>query len=491
MATAQCFSLVRGSAMRVTALDGCGRPVLGPCSSITSEGFVSVAFTSNTDAGTAISVVNAAGKVCIADAACPTFVNYTVEITFCEVNPELLAMITGQNPVFDTQSDIAAGFRMNSDISPCDSGFALELWSKVPAVACDPADLAAQGSYGYLLLPFLQGGVLGDFTIENDAVSFVVSGAGTKTGSGWDRGPYNVVANANGNPGPLRDPILSGDHLHVQVTSVAPPEGSCDCAPNGIPATYATEIVNQVGTWGPANSYAPSSFDQLSDPESEINAIPTAPWASGSRVALLDGTFARWNGVGWVVWTGGGGTPTNPNAPTIGTITPLTGPAAGSTTVTITGTKLDTVTAVSFGGVNGVLEPGGTATSITVATPVLACNEQGDQYAPVVLHGSQGSTNADTFIYEMPDITGISPASGPTTGGTSVTITGVGLTVGGGKTLAVTFDGVAGTITGTPTDTEIIVTTPLGSAGPANVDVRGLATDTCGVPSISYNYTTP
>lgn len=487
MATAQCFSLVRGSAMRVTALDGCGRPVLGPCSSITSEGFVSVAFTANTDEGEAISVTNAAGKVCIADAACPTFVNYTVEITFCEVNPELLAMITGQNPVFDSVSNLAAGFRMNSDISPCDSGFALELWSKVPAVACDPNDLAAQGSYGYLLLPFLQGGVLGDFTIENDAVSFVVSGAGTKTGSGWGRGPYNVVANANGNPGPLRDPILSGDHLHVQVTSVSPPEGSCDCAPNGTLASTAQEIVNQVGTWGPANSYAPSNFTQLSDPDTEIVAVPATPWAQGSRVALLDGTYARWNGVGWVEWTGTN-TPTNPNAPTITSATPLTGPAGGGTAVVITGTKLDSVTSATFGDASATISAGGTATQITVTSPALDCAEVGDQYASLVLHGSQGTTVVDTFIYQMPDILTISPNSGPIGGGTTVTLTGSGFVADAGQ-VEVYFDGVAGTVIGEPSATTIQVTTPIGLAGPALVEVRNLVTDACGAPSIGFTYT--
>ena len=158
----QCFSLVRGRVLRATALDGCGRPSSGACSSIVSEGFISVGFTANTDAGDEISVKNAAGKICIQDTPCPVFKGYTVEVAFCEVNPALYAMLTGQETVFNGAGD-AVGFRVNSDISACDSGVALELWSSVPGVKCSE-DASAEGSFGYLLVPFLQGGTLGDFT---------------------------------------------------------------------------------------------------------------------------------------------------------------------------------------------------------------------------------------------------------------------------------------------------------------------------------------
>jgi len=62
MAQSRCFSPVRGRAMRVTRLDGCGRPVYGDGSVGVSDGFVSVAFTANTDEGEEINVTNAAGK---------------------------------------------------------------------------------------------------------------------------------------------------------------------------------------------------------------------------------------------------------------------------------------------------------------------------------------------------------------------------------------------------------------------------------------------
>jgi hypothetical protein len=279
--------------MRVTALDGCGRVKLGACSAVVSDGFVSVALTASIQAGTDISVVNAAGKVCVQDKGKPSFQGYTMVITFCQVNPDLIALLTNQARVFDPVSSEAVGFRVNEDASQ-DYGFALELWSNVPGVACDPANPNAAGSYGYVLFPFVEGGTFGDFTIDNNAVSFVVSGASTKAGSAWGKGPYNVVTQTGGTAGPLTDDILSGDHLHIQYTDVAPPDPACTCIANGVPATGAT--MGAPATLTPTNSYPP---DDLTDAATGFTASPATAWTSGSYVVLGDGSQAYWSGTAW------------------------------------------------------------------------------------------------------------------------------------------------------------------------------------------------
>ena len=57
--------------------------------------------------------------------------------------------------------------------------------------------------------------MLGDFTIENGAVTFTVSNAATKTGSGWDEGPYDVI-DGYADGAPLLTALDTSDHLHVQ-----------------------------------------------------------------------------------------------------------------------------------------------------------------------------------------------------------------------------------------------------------------------------------
>ena len=69
-------------------------------------------------------------------------------------------------------------------------------------------------------------------------------------------------------------------------------------------------------------------------------------------------------------------------------------------------------------------------------------------------------------VVPAPTVTGLSPTSGPTTGGSSVTIAGTNLA---GAT-AVTFGGANATITGN-TPTQITATAPVGSTGSVNVTV--------------------
>jgi hypothetical protein len=290
--------------MRVTALDGCGRPRPGACSSIVSDGFVSVAFTAVIDAGNAISVTNAAGAICVSDTPVPRFTNYTVELSFCQVNPELLALVSGQTPLFDAQTGAGNGFTVNSDINAGDSGFALELWSNVPGVQCDPANANSQGNFGYLLVPFLQGGNIGDFSIQNDAVTFVVSGAATKPGSGWGVGPYDVVQDDTGAAGPLANPVKSGDHLLVQLTGIAPPDAACDCQSVGSPATGAA--AGSPGTFTPADGYPPFTLaDLVANP---LTATPTTAWTASQYVVLGDNSRATWDGTTWKAATTAGTT---------------------------------------------------------------------------------------------------------------------------------------------------------------------------------------
>src|SRR5205823_1081601 len=58
-------------------------------------------------------------------------------------------------------------------------------------------------------------------------------------------------------------------------------------------------------------------------------------------------------------------------APVITSLNPSTGPSAGGTTVTITGTGFQANSAVFFGSVPATITVSPTATSITVQTPAL------------------------------------------------------------------------------------------------------------------------
>ena len=250
MANPKSFPLVRGRIMRVTRVDGCCAPAYGPDNQVVTDGFVSVALTANVNDAEEITVVNANGKTCVRDPGCPEFLGYGVEIVFCEVSPCLFSIVTGQPVVLDAAGNIV-GFRMNSSVSVCDTGFALEVWMGVPGVACK----GDAGAYGYLLLPCLQGGVIGDFTIENAAITFTVQGASTKDGNGWGVGPYNVVGDGNSStPGPaqpLPNPLDPDDHLYAVFTTIAPPAPTGGCVELLPPGAAAITADITLGLTGP------------------------------------------------------------------------------------------------------------------------------------------------------------------------------------------------------------------------------------------------
>jgi hypothetical protein len=294
MANPKSFPLVRGRTMRVTAVDGCCSPAYGEDAQVVTDGFVSVALTANINTPDEIVITNANGKTCVRDTGCPEFQGYGVEITFCEVSPCLFSLVTGQPTVLNAAGDVV-GFRMNSSVSVCDQGFALEVWMGVPGVACT----GDAGGYGYLLLPCLQGGVIGDFTIENAAITFTVTGANTKDGNGWGYGPYQVVEDAAGDPSYLPLPLDPDDHLYVSFTTIPPPEPTDGCValeePVLEPATGAT--AGTPGFWTPPASQPP--VDAAAATAAAVVANPVTAWTPGQYVAG-SAEQMHWSGVAWV-----------------------------------------------------------------------------------------------------------------------------------------------------------------------------------------------
>ena len=158
----------------------------------------------------------------------------------------------------------------------------------------------------------------------------------------------------------------------------------------------------------------------------------------------------------------------SPNPPSIGSIYPASGTYLGGTSITITGFRFvsgSPSSTVTIGGNNCTSVNVVSSTQITCTTP--AGNEGS---ARVFVRNPNGLTASSSFTYigpPPPIVTSISPATGPTAGGTSVTIignrfeNGTTATIGGNACLLVNVIN-ASTIT---------CTTPAGSVGNAPVVV--------------------
>jgi hypothetical protein len=154
--------------------------------------------------------------------------------------------------------------------------------------------------------------------------------------------------------------------------------------------------------------------------------------------------------------------------PTVTAITPARGPIAGGTTVTITGTNLSGATSVKFGLSPAAHLTVNSATSITAVAPAAAIVSVVD-VTVTTAGGTSLLVSVDRFTYG-PTITAVTPNSGPAIGGTPVTITGTGFTVGTSYTTVEFGAKKATPVTCISTTTCTTVSPPL-TAGTVDVKV--------------------
>ena len=172
--------------------------------------------------------------------------------------------------------------------------------------------------------------------------------------------------------------------------------------------------------------------------------------------------------------------------PRVTGISPTSGPAAGGTTVTIGGDGFTGATAVSFGSDPATSLTVNSDTSITAVSPL----ESGGTVDVTVTTagGTSASSPEDQFTFvAAPVVSGISPDSGPVSGGTTVTITGANFT----EASSVTFgDSLAGF--SVIDDTSITAVSP-GVEGPDDVQVRvaSIGGTSATVPADRFMYVAP
>jgi hypothetical protein len=148
--------------------------------------------------------------------------------------------------------------------------------------------------------------------------------------------------------------------------------------------------------------------------------------------------------------------------PTISSLSPTSGPTTGGTVITINGTGFAAGATVRVGGALA------TGTTLLSATQVRAATPAGTAGArDVVVMNPNGSsaTRSGAFTYtsstSAPTATAVSPTSGPTTGGTVITVTGANFVSGA----TINIGGTAATGVTFVSATQLRATTPAKAAG--------------------------
>lgn len=215
------FQPILGKRLRITPLDSCGR-VPAPAAVngfLSTDGFVTVTMSAEIESGTEVITRKANGQLCVNFRGPDAFKRLTVGITLCGVDPQVLAAVSNAEPYEGYTADEIIGMKIAEGM--VEGKFALELWTGINGAECDPG---VEEASGYLLLPFVNAGTIGDLEVNGtDAVNFAMQGAYTIGGNAWGVGPFNVLADETAAAAPLPTALESTDHLLLVETGIAPP----------------------------------------------------------------------------------------------------------------------------------------------------------------------------------------------------------------------------------------------------------------------------
>lgn len=170
----------------------------------------------------------------------------------------------------------------------------------------------------------------------------------------------------------------------------------------------------------------------------------------------------------------------------ISSISPTFGPTAGATLVTVSGTNLSGATAVTIGGAPCTPIVNNLGSSLQCST---TANVAGTYTVTVVTpQGTPSLTSSYTYT-NGPTVTGTSPSTCNTAGGTQITVFGTGFVAGLGTT-TVSFGGVAGTSVNVLGTTSLTVVCPAQlSAGQVHVTATTAAGTSAQTNADLFTYT--
>jgi hypothetical protein len=183
-APALCAAPIQGTRMRIIRLDSCGAPVTGAGGLIVTDGFVQAEITQQYEDGTEYQLRNAQGAFCVNDTGPDQFRRVDLTIQFCQVDPDIVNLITGATVVVTGAPATGTGFWVTE--GNVTQRFSLEIWQNVSGEACGTGSVQRAV---YWAFPHLYAGRFNDFTIQDDVLEWSLSAKSRIASPSWGTGP--------------------------------------------------------------------------------------------------------------------------------------------------------------------------------------------------------------------------------------------------------------------------------------------------------------
>jgi len=203
MAEPHCFGSLQVCALRVAKLNAAGSPVTGASNGYVSDALVMAKVTTEIEEGDEFTLKNGCGSICQTFKDCDRVKRVTVEMELCQLDSELLSLITNGSNITKISSGDSIGYELPEANDVCSNGVSLELWTKAwdGSAQATPVSVGAGGltpAYWHWVMPSVKFQI-GDLTLENEILKVPVKGFGNAnpriTANGpFDDWPSDIVA---------------------------------------------------------------------------------------------------------------------------------------------------------------------------------------------------------------------------------------------------------------------------------------------------------
>jgi hypothetical protein len=300
----------------------------------------------------------------------------------------------------------------------------------------------------------------------------------------------------SGSPGSLYNQVVNGAHYLTQeeFSNAAYVANTSGCVQNVQPTLPTVSGVSPTGGAGSGGGTVTITGTGFAGASAVSFGVATSSTYTVNDPTSITATVPGGGGVVDVtVTTGAGTSATNGNdkytytgvAPTVTSVSPSSGPVSGGGSVTITGTNLSGATGVVFGGNPSPNFAGGNS-QISASVPAGAVGTV--DITVTTTGGASTATAGDQYTYVgAPTVTAVSPRSGPSSGGQSLTVTGTGFGPGATVTVGGTLAGAVNVVSAT----QLTVTTPSHLAGTVDVTVTTGGGTTATSAGDRYTYLAP
>lgn len=213
-----CATPIKGTHMRIIALDACGVPVTGASGMVgVSSGFVQVEMEPDYEDGEEFFERTASGAPCVNQKDDPTLKRMGLTVQMCEVNVSLISYIISARELTTGSPTTGTGFAV-AEGNPTNR-FSLEVWQEVAGSgACDAS---GNQRYIYHAWPNVGATQIGSQTIENGRTTFEFTSETRGAAATWD-----TLVGADYLP--AGESVETDEHWVWNVTTTAPPDVACN-----------------------------------------------------------------------------------------------------------------------------------------------------------------------------------------------------------------------------------------------------------------------